>query len=69
MCKDAGALCSDRKGDVFSPLCLPDELKSPETTGKWEKALEDIRTGEEKEEHFMEGIKNMTREIISKIAC
>jgi DNA topoisomerase-3 len=45
---------------------LPDELKSPETTGKWEKALEDIRTGEEKEQRFMEGIKNMTREIVAK---
>ena len=45
---------------------LPEELKVPETTGKWEKALEDIRAGEEKAEHFMGGIKEMTREIISK---
>jgi DNA topoisomerase-3 len=45
---------------------LPEELKVPETTGKWEKALDDIRTGEEKAEHFMGGIKEMTREIISK---
>ncbi len=45
---------------------LPEELKSPETTGKWEKALEDIRTGQEKAQDFMEGIKDMTREIILK---
>ena len=63
-----------RRGRTLAPTekgmslvsVLPDELKSPETTGKWEKALEDIRTGEEKEEHFMEGIKSMTREIVTK---
>ncbi len=45
---------------------LPEELKLPETTGKWEKALEDIRAGEEQAENFMDGIKKMTCEIIEK---
>jgi DNA topoisomerase-3 len=45
---------------------LPEELKLPETTGKWEKALEDIRSGEEQAENFMDGIKRMTCEVIEK---
>jgi len=63
-----------RRGRTLAPTekgialvsVLPEELKSPETTGKWEKALQDIRAGEEKAEDFMEGIKKMTREIIIK---
>lgn len=45
---------------------LPSDLKSPETTGKWEKALNDIRAGEEKASHFMDGIKKITNEIVEK---
>lgn len=36
---------------------VPDELKSPETTGKWEKALNKISQGEMETEKFMESIK------------
>jgi DNA topoisomerase-3 len=36
---------------------VPDELKSPETTGKWEKALNKISQGDMETEKFMESIK------------
>ncbi len=45
---------------------LPDELKSPETTGKWEKSLNDIRKGDVDAETFINGIKTMTKDIINK---
>ena len=35
---------------------VPDELKSPETTGKWEKALERIAKGAMDPERFMGSI-------------
>lgn len=36
---------------------IPDELKSPETTGKWEKALHKINQGDMETDKFMESIK------------
>ncbi len=36
---------------------LPEELKSPKTTGRWEKGLSSIAKGKMQEERFMESIK------------
>jgi len=36
---------------------IPEELKSPETTGKWERALSKISKGEMNQERFMNSIK------------
>lgn len=54
-----------RKGKAVFPTSkgvklieiVPDELKSPETTGKWEKALHKISQGEMEMDKFMESIK------------
>ena len=51
---------------------LPDNMKSPIMTGKWEKELNEIRHGEYNQDDFMDGIKSMTIDIVnngkSKIA-
>lgn len=54
-----------RKGKALYPTpkgvslitIVPDELKSPETTGKWEKALHKINQGEMETDKFMDSIK------------
>ncbi|MBQ1945402.1 MAG: DNA topoisomerase III [Clostridia bacterium] len=38
----------------------PEEIASPEMTGKWELALDDIAKGKRDTERFMEGIRRMT---------
>ena len=38
----------------------PEEIASPEMTGKWELALDDIARGKRDTERFMEGIRRMT---------
>ena len=35
---------------------MPEEIASPETTGRWEKALDEITSGKQDPERFMEGI-------------
>lgn len=44
---------------------IPKELKSPETTGKWEKALGKIAKGEMEEEKFMGSIKRYVEYLIN----
>ena len=39
---------------------VPPEIASPETTGKWEQALERIARGEGGEERFLEGIRRLS---------
>ncbi len=43
---------------------LPKNMTSPEMTGIWEKELDEIRHGEYNQTDFMNGIKDMTREIV-----
>lgn len=42
----------------------PEEIVSPETTGRWEKALDDIAKGGMRSDRFMEGIRRMTAQIV-----
>ncbi|MCL2566296.1 MAG: DNA topoisomerase III [Defluviitaleaceae bacterium] len=61
-----------RKGKVLLPTdkgvklieVLPDELKSPETTGKWEKGLSSIAKGNMDSTKFMESIGRFTGFIV-----
>ncbi len=39
---------------------MPAEIASPETTGRWEKALDEITTGKQDPERFMEGISKLS---------
>lgn len=39
---------------------MPPEIASPETTGRWEKALSEIATGGQDPERFMEGIRKLS---------
>ncbi len=45
---------------------VPNELKSPELTGKWEKALNKIAKGKFSPERFMESINNFTAFIVTE---
>lgn len=45
---------------------VPKELKSPETTGKWEKGLSSISKGKLDSERFMNSIENYVRYIIQE---
>lgn len=61
-----------RKGKTLIPTdkgiklidVLPEELKSPETTGKWEKGLSSISKGSMDSARFMESIGRFTRFIV-----
>ncbi|HDR7891502.1 TPA: DNA topoisomerase III [Bacillus toyonensis] len=46
---------------------VPEELKSPTLTGKWEQKLEAIAKGKLKKEVFISEMKNYTKEIVSEI--
>ncbi|OPX90171.1 MAG: DNA topoisomerase 3 [Pelotomaculum sp. PtaB.Bin104] len=43
----------------------PEIIKSPEMTGRWEKALADIEDGKVEPEKFMAGIVDLTRQVVS----
>ncbi len=61
-----------RKGKALIPTeygiklisILPEVLQSPEMTGEWEAKLARISKGEESPEQFMQGIRQLTREVI-----
>lgn len=61
-----------RKGKALIPTekgmklieVVPEELKSPQTTGKWEKGLSSIAKGRMSEERFMESIKRYVRFLV-----
>ncbi len=44
---------------------VPDDLKSPELTAKWEKKLSDISSGKEKPKLFLENIKEYTQKLVT----
>ena len=63
-----------RKGKALIPTekginlieVVPEELKSPQTTGKWEKGLSAIAKGKMEDERFMDSIKRFVRYIIKE---
>jgi len=57
------SLVPTEKGEALIDL-VPDIIKSPETTGKWEKALAGIEEGAADPGEFMAGITELTREIV-----
>jgi len=65
-----------RKGKTLIPTqkgmnlidVVPDELKSPETTGKWEKALNHIARGAMEPEKFMAGITRYVNYLVQEAA-
>ncbi len=54
--RKAKALIPTEKGIKLIEV-VPDELKSPQTTGKWEKGLSSVSKGKMKDERFMGSIK------------
>lgn len=58
---------AERKGRAISATekgvrliaVVPTDIASPETTGRWEKGLSDITTGEMSPDRFLEGIKKL----------
>ncbi|MBE5783071.1 MAG: DNA topoisomerase III [Clostridiales bacterium] len=58
------ALNATEKG-VSLIAIAPPEIASPETTGKWELALDEIAKNKRDTERFMQGIRNLTTFLIS----
>lgn len=65
----------ERKGKEIYPTSkgiqliglVPEDLKQPELTAKWEQQLEAINSGKVKKEAFIENIKNYTVSVINNI--
>ena len=47
---------------------VPEEIASPETTGRWERALEEIARGRGGEQRFMEGIARLATFLVRQAA-
>ena len=58
------ALNATEKG-VSLIAIAPEEIASPETTGKWELALDEIAKNQRDTERFMQGIRNLTTFLIN----
>ncbi|MTI82384.1 MAG: DNA topoisomerase III [Firmicutes bacterium] len=56
-------LVPTEKGEALIDL-VPEIIKSPETTGQWEKTLADIEDGKANPRDFMDGIIQLTRQIV-----
>ncbi|MEW6423682.1 MAG: DNA topoisomerase 3 [Bacillota bacterium] len=54
------------KGEALIDL-VPEEVKSPELTARWEQGLLEIEAGEQKPEQWLEAIKDFTRQIVSLV--
>ena len=48
---------------------VPDEIASPETTGRWEKALSDIAAGELAPDRFLSGIRGLSEALVKSSAA
>ena len=65
----------ERKGKALHPTAkgmklidmVPPELKSPETTGKWEKGLTSIQKGSMDDERFMGSIQRYVKYIVNEV--
>jgi len=63
---------AQRKGKVIQPTekgiqlisIVPQDIASPETTGRWEQALEKIVTGEQDPQRFIEGIRRLSAHLV-----
>ena len=60
-------LLSTEKG-VHLIEAVPEEIASPETTGRWERALEEIARGRGGEQRFMEGIARLATFLVRQAA-
>ena len=54
--RKGGSLIPTEKGEKLIAV-VPEEMRSPQTTGKWEKGLSSIAKGKMTEERFMESIR------------
>ncbi|MCL6448392.1 MAG: DNA topoisomerase 3 [Armatimonadetes bacterium] len=54
------------KGEALIDL-VPEEVKSPELTARWEQGLLEIETGEQKPEQWLEAIKDFTAQIVTLV--
>ncbi|MCF8011138.1 MAG: DNA topoisomerase III [Clostridiales bacterium] len=61
------SLVPTEKGEALIDL-VPEFIKSPEITGKWEKFLADIEEGNAKPGEFMNGIIILTRDIVNRVS-
>jgi len=60
------ALVSTDKGRHLLQL-VPDQLQSPELTGRWEQALEAIAAGEGSVDAFLAGIRELTSQVVTLV--
>jgi len=54
------------KGEALIDL-VPEEVKSPELTARWEQGLLEIEAGEQKPEQWLEAIKDFTAQIVALV--
>ena len=54
------------KEDINLAVILPDMLKSPLLTAEWESRLTEIAKGSDDPQSFMQGIEDMTRELVKQ---
>ncbi|MGI6652703.1 MAG: DNA topoisomerase III [Christensenellales bacterium] len=58
------ALHATQKGEQLI-MAVPEQIASPETTAKWEQALEDIAKGQRDTQRFDEGIRRFTEFLVT----
>jgi len=64
---------AERKGKTIQPTSkgiqlisiVPNEIASPETTGRWEQALDQITTGRQDAERFLDGIRKLSAFLVN----
>lgn len=64
---------AQRKGKIIQPTekgvqliaIVPQDIASPETTGRWEQALEKITTGDQDPQRFIEGIRRLSSHLVT----
>ena len=66
--REKNKLIPTPKGEYLIDCILSESLVSPELTGNWEKALNDMAQSKGKRGEYMEKIKSFTKEVIEKVA-
>jgi len=66
--REKNKLIPTTKGEYLIDCILSEALVSPELTGLWEKALNDMAQSNEKRGEYMNKIKAFTKEVIQKVA-
>jgi len=66
--REKNKLMPTPKGEYLIDCILSEALVSPELTGNWEKALNDMAQSNGKRGEYMEKIKSFTKEVIQKVA-